>query len=52
MPDACSLEIMNNLRMILIRYPSLAWWAWLALPLVLAACNQGGNDGGGGGPAY
>jgi hypothetical protein len=43
---------MNNLRMIQIRYPGLVRWAWLALLLVLAACNQGSNDGGGGGPAY
>jgi hypothetical protein len=44
---------MNNLRILRYRYPSLLRWAWLALLLVLAACNQGNDGGGGGGgPAY
>jgi hypothetical protein len=44
---------MDNLRMLPIRFPGLLRWAWLALLVVLAACNQGsGGGGGGGGPAY
>jgi hypothetical protein len=52
MADACSLKSMNNLRILQIRHASLLRWAWLALTVVLAACNQGSDGGGGGGPAY
>ena len=44
---------MDTLRTIHIRHPAVLRLAWLALLVVLAACNQGsGGDGGGGGPAY
>jgi hypothetical protein len=48
---------MDILRRIDARYPHLYRLAWLALILVLAACNPGDNTGGGGGggdggPAY
>ena len=43
---------MDNLRMLPIRYSGLVRWSWLALLLVLAACNQGSGSDGGGGPAY
>jgi hypothetical protein len=42
---------MDNLRILPSRYPGLLRWVWLALLLVLAACNQGGGDGDSG-PAY
>ena len=43
---------MDNLRFLQIRFPGLLRWAWLALVVVLAACNQGSGNDGGGGPAY
>jgi hypothetical protein len=44
---------MNTLRILQIRHASVLRWAWLALLLGLAACNQGNDGGGGGGgPAY
>lgn len=33
-----------------VRHAGLLRWVWIGLALVLAACNQG--DDGGGGPAY
>ncbi|HEX5579725.1 MAG TPA: hypothetical protein VFY43_08680 [Candidatus Limnocylindria bacterium] len=44
---------MDTLRILHIRHPFAFRWAWLALLVALAACNQvSGGDGGGGGPAY
>ncbi len=45
-------SFMDNLRILPSRYPGLLRWAWLALLLALAACNQGSGGDGGGGPAY
>jgi hypothetical protein len=41
--------VMDVLRLIHARHPHAVQWAWLALILVLAACNTGGDSGGSGG---
>jgi hypothetical protein len=46
MRDAAGIG-MDRLNRILIRHERLARLAWLALLLVLAACNDGDSGGGG-----
>jgi hypothetical protein len=47
---------MTALAYLRARYPTLLRLGWLALVIVLAACNNGaansGSGGGGGGPGY
>jgi hypothetical protein len=43
------LDFMDKLSWLLIRHERLARVAWLALALVLVACNDGNSGGDGGG---
>jgi len=42
---------MNAFAYLKARYPGVIGWTWVALVLLLAACNNGSNSGGGG-PGY
>lgn len=47
--DVALANGMTALAYLHVRYPNALRWAWIALVLVLAACNSGNNTGGGGG---
>ena len=45
---------MEALQRVCLQHPNVVRWAWVALLVALAACNNGtdGGAGGDGGPAY
>lgn len=43
---------MNAMAYLRARFPQFLRLSWLVLALVLAACNSGGNNTGGGVPGY